>query len=347
VQNFKLVLSAILAVSGLSAMPAQAETIKLKVMGQPTSTGLIMKNYEAPFFNALAERTGLDVHADYTSVEATGIKDTEQLRILKSGLFDIVSLRMSQVSRDEPTILGLDLVGQNPDYATARKTIDAFTPVVDKQLQEKFNVKLLGVWPFGPQVLFCKPEIKKLADLKGHKVRVYDQSLANFVSSVGGTPVTVGFAEVQQSLARGVIDCAITGPSSANTAGWPEETNYMLPIGFQIAVQGYGINMKTWNKFSKEQQDKLQAAFTKLTSDIWTYSEDIFQDAVRCNVGQEPCKTVKKYDLKLVPVSEEDKATMQNALKNIALPVWSSMCDKVFAQCSSQWKSTVGAALGL
>ena len=328
------------------AAPALSQTISLKVMGQPSSTGLIQKNYEAPFFENMAEKTGLDVSATYTPVDVTGVKDTEQLRLLKSGLFDIISLRMSQVSRDEPTILGLDLVGQNPDYATAKKAVDAFSPVVDKQLQEKFNTKLLGVWPFGPQVLFCQPDIAKLSDLSGNKVRVYDQSLANFVSSVGGTPVPLGFSEVQQSLARGVIDCAITGPSSANTAGWPEETSNMLPIAFQIAVQGYGINLDTWNKFSPEDQEKLQAAFDGLVSEIWAYSEEIFEDAVNCNVGEEPCETVQSYDLKLIPVSEEDKATMQSALRDISFPGWKEICDKVNPTCSEDWQKTVGKALG-
>ena len=328
------------------ASSASAETISLKVMEQPTSTGLIQKNYEAKFFEKMAEKTGVDVSVTYTPVDVTGVKETEELRLLKSGLFDIISLRMSQVSRDEPTILGFDLVGQNPDYATAKKTIDAFFPTVDKQLQSKFNTKLLGVWPFGPQVLFCKPEIQDLAGLKGKKVRVYDQSLANFVSSVGGSPVPVSFSEVQQSLARGVIDCAITGPSSANTAGWPEETNNMLPIAFQIAVQGYGINLNTWNKFSQEDQTKLQDAFNGLTSEIWTYSEQIFQDAVRCNVGNTPCETVKPYALKLIPVSDTDKATMQNALKEISFPEWKAICDKVNSTCSKDWQETVGKALG-
>ena len=96
------------------AMPAAAES--LRVMGQPVATGLIQKNVEQPFFENFAEETGLDGYtADYQPVDVTGIKDTEQLRILKSGLFDIISLRLSQVSRDEPTILGLDLVGLNPD----------------------------------------------------------------------------------------------------------------------------------------------------------------------------------------------------------------------------------------
>ena len=104
---------------------------------------------------------------------------------------------MSQVSRDEPTILGLDLVGLNTDYKTGRARSSRPTPdTLDQRLQKQFNVKLLGVWPFGPQVIFCKPPITKLADLKGLKVRVYDQILAKFMEKIGATPVTMAFAEV-------------------------------------------------------------------------------------------------------------------------------------------------------
>ncbi len=342
-RKFTLLLSAaLLATAG----PAVAETYELKVMGQPVATGLIQKNVEQPFFENFAEKTGIDAKVDYKPIDVTGIKDTEQLRILKTGLFDIISLRMSQVSRDEPAILGLDLVGLNPDYATGRKTVALFEAKVDEQLQKKFNTKLLGVWPFGPQVLFCKPEIAKLTDLTGKKVRVYDQNLANFVSSVGGTPVPIGFPDVHQSLARGVVDCAITGPSSANSAGWPEVTNYMLPVAFQLALNGYGISLDTWNKLAPEDQQKLEAGFDKLIEDIWDYSETLFDDAVRCNVGEDPCETVKKYSLKEVPITDEDRKIIQNAVKDISFPTWAEVCDKTNPDCSSSWKETVGKQMG-
>lgn len=337
-----LLSAALLATAG----PAVAETYEFKVMGQPVATGLIQKNVEQPFFENFAEKTGIDAKVDYKPIDVTGIKDTEQLRILKTGLFDIISLRMSQVSRDEPAILGLDLVGLNPDYATGRKTVAAFEAKVDEQLQKKFNTKLLGVWPFGPQVLFCKPEIAKLTDLKGKKVRVYDQNLANFVSSVGGTPVPIGFPDVHQSLARGVVDCAITGPSSANSAGWPEVTSYMLPVAFQLALNGYGISLDTWNKLAPEDQQKLEAGFDKLIEDIWVYSETLFDDAVRCNVGKDPCETVKKYSLIEVPITDEDRKIIQNAVKDISFPTWAEVCDKVNPDCSSSWKATVGKLIG-
>ncbi len=331
----------------MSSTPLLAETIKLKVLGQPLATGLIQKNREQPFFETFAEKSGLDVEVDYKPLDVTGIKDTEELRVLKSGLFDIVSLRMSQVSRDAPTILGLDLVGLNPTDGAGRKSMKAFSKVVDEELQKKFNTKLLGIWPFGPQVLFCKDEIKKLTDVKGMKVRVYDQNLANFVSSVGGTPVPIGFAEVHQSLARGVVDCAITGPSSANSAGWMEVTNYQLPIAFQIALNGYGINLDSWNKFSPEQQNTITVMFDSLIEDIWQYSEELFQDAVRCNVGGDPCTTGKKYTLKDVPVSDADIAIVQNAVREISFPTWAKICDKSNPGCSDKWKKSVGLTIGM
>lgn len=342
-RNLTLMLTAALLATAGSAV---AQTYDLKVMGQPIATGLIQKNVEQPFFENFAERTGIDAKVDYKPMDVTGIKDTEQLRVLKAGLFDIISLRMSQVSRDAPTILGLDLVGLNPDYATGRKTVAAFEALVDEQLQKKFNTKLLGVWPFGPQVLFCKPEITKLTDLKGKKVRVYDQNLAKFVSSVGGTPVPIGFPDVHQSLARGVVDCAITGPSSANSAGWPEVTSYMLPVAFQLALNGYGINLDSWNKLAPEDQKKLEAGFDNLVEEIWVYSEVLFDDAVRCNVGEDPCETVKKYNLKEVPITDEDRKIIQNAVRDVSFPTWAAVCDKVNATCSSSWKETVGKLIG-
>lgn len=346
--NFSCYALSALAVGAVatSSLSADAETITLKVLGQP-NTGLIQKEREQVFFESFGENTGLDAVAEYSPLDMTGIKDTEQLRILKAGLFDIVSLRMSQVSRDEPAILGLDLVGLNPTYEAGKAHIEAFESYVDERLQEKFNTKLLGVWPYGPQVLFCKPEISQLSDLSGYKVRVYDQSLANFVSSVGGTPVPLSFTEVYQSLQKGVVDCAITGPSSANTAGWPEIATHVLPLGFQIAINGYAINLDKWNALDAEQQKLLQAGIDTLVDDIWTFSQELFDDAVRCNVGEEPCETVTKFDLVNVPITEGDLDLVANAVSELSFPAWAEICDAANPGCSEAWKASIGPMIGM
>ena len=336
------------ALTSMLAAPVLAqEKLKLKVIGLPLATGLIQKNKEQPFFEQLAAKTGLPIDVEYKALDTTGIKDVDELRVMKSGLFEMASLRMSQVSRDEPTILGLDMVGLNPDYATGRKVVNAYKDIVDQRLQKQFNVKLLGVWPFGPQVLFCKKPITKLADVKGLKVRTYDQNLAKFIQTLGGTPVPISFAETQQSLSLGVVDCAISGPSSANSAGWPEVSTHMLPIGFQLALNGYAITLDAWNKLKPDQQAKLQAAFDAHVDDIWKYSEELFNDAVNCNVGKDPCTTGKKYTLVNVPITAADVAIVRNAVRDVSLPAWAEICDKTNPGCSAGWKKAVGPVAGV
>jgi TRAP-type C4-dicarboxylate transport system substrate-binding protein len=344
----KTSLAALVAAIALSAAPAMAqEKITFKVIGQPLATGLIQKNKEQPFFETLAQKTGLPIVVDYKPIDTLGVKDTEQLRMMKSGLFELVSLRVSQNSRDEPMLLGLDLVGQNPDYATGRQSAKAWFQPLDERLQKQFNVKLLGIWPFGPQVLFCKKPITQLADVKGLKVRVYDQSLAKFISSLGGTPVALSFPETHQSLSLGVVDCAITGASSANSAGWPEVSTHQLPIAFQVALNAYAITLKSWNQLKPDQQAKLQAAFDAQTEDVWKYSEELFRDAVNCNVGRDPCTTGKKYTLVDVPVTKADIELVKSAARDISLPAWAEVCDQGNPGCSQKWKATVGSAIGV
>jgi TRAP-type C4-dicarboxylate transport system substrate-binding protein len=345
--RFTTTLTALALAAGLMSVAHAQERLKFKAIGQPLATGLIQKNKEQPFFENFAARTGLPIDVEYKPIDTLGIKDTEQLRVMKAGLFDIVSLRVSQNSRDEPTILGLDLVGASPDYATGRKVAKAYFEVADERLQKQFNVKLLGVWPFGPQMLFCKKPISKLADIKGMKVRTYDQNLAKFIELVGATPVPISFADTHQSLSLGVVDCAITGPSSANSAGWPEVTTHQLPLGFQMATNGYAITLKAWNTLKPDQQVKLKAAFDVLTDEIWKYSEELFVDALNCNAGKDPCTTGKKFKLTQVPVTAADGDLVRNAVSTVSLPVWAEVCDKTNPGCSQKWKATVGPVLGL
>jgi len=329
------------------ASSAYADTLQLKVLGQPVGSGLIAQNKEKPFFEALGKNSGIDVSVQYLPVDVAGVPDSDGLRVLKSGLFDIVSIRGPQVSRDEPSILGLDLIGLNTSFATARTNMEAFAPIVGERLESQFNAKLLGVWPAGPQIIFCKPEVSGLADLKGLKVRVGDQSAANFMGGLGATGVPLPFGEVQQSLARGVVDCAVTGPASANAGGWPEATTTVLPLALQMAVNGYAINLNKWNAMSADDQAKLQAAVKTLTDDIWTYSEELYSDAMRCNSGEKPCSLAASYNLKRAAVSDADVATVAEAVGKVSLPVWAKQCNAVFPECEAKWRATVGSKLGL
>jgi TRAP-type C4-dicarboxylate transport system substrate-binding protein len=336
-----------LTLGALAGQTLAQDRITLKVLGQPIASGLIQKNKEQPFFETLAEKSGLPINIEYKPIDTTGIKDADQLRVMKSGLFEIVSLRMSVISRDEPATLGLDLVGAAPDFKAAREVSGAYFDVLDRRLQKQFQVKLLGVWPFGPQVLFCRKPVERFTDVKGLKVRVFDQIQAKFFQALGATAVPLSFPETHQALSLGVVDCALTGPASANSAGWPEVTTHVLPIGLQFGMNGYAIGLAAWSKLKPDQQAKLAAMVNALVEDIWKYAEELAIDASNCNSGKEPCTTGKRYKLTAVAANPADVELVRKAMQESSLPNWAEQCDRIDPECSRNWRKSVGPVVGL
>lgn len=329
-----------------SAAAAQAQTIKLRVAGNFVAAGLLQQQLEQPFFAGLAKQTGLPLEVEYRPMDVLGLKDTDALRTIKTGLFDVVALRLAQASRDDPTLLGADIVGLSTDYESARKVWDAWRGPLDQRLQERHGAKLLSVYPFGPQILFCKGGFGSLADMKARKVRVSDQSLARFVDKLGGIPVTLAFGETQQALALGVVDCAISGPASANSAGWPEVTTHVMPLGFQVHHVAFAINLAKWNALGADQRAKIAAAFQKFEADAWAYSKELWDDAARCNTGRE-CRIGKKFALKEVQPTAADRQLVADAVRTVSFPLWAEACDKVYGKCSAIWKQAIGPMAGV
>jgi TRAP-type C4-dicarboxylate transport system substrate-binding protein len=325
---------------------AQAQAIKLRVAGNFVAAGLLQQQKEQPFFENFAKASGLPVEIEYKPMDVVGIKDSDALRVIKSGLFDVVALRLAQASRDDPTLLGSDIVGLSTDYDTARKVWDAWRGPLDQRLQERHGAKLLATYPFGPQILFCKGAFASLADMKGKKIRVSDQSLAKFVEKLGAIPVTLAFGETQQALERGVTDCAITGPSSANSAGWPEVTTHVMPLGFQVHLVAFAINLAKWNALAPDQRTKLAEAFKKFEADSWAYSRELWDDAARCNTGKD-CRIGKKFAMKEVQPAAADRQLVADAVRTVSFPLWAESCDKVYDKCSAAWKQAIGPMAGV
>jgi TRAP-type C4-dicarboxylate transport system substrate-binding protein len=333
----------------LLALPQSlgANTLKFTVAGSNSATGNIQANKERPFFEALGKRTGLPLTVSYQPIDGLDMDPEEGLELVQHGIVDIASLGIAVISKRDPFFLGLDIVGLTPDYESARRVVSAFSTPIESHLRETYNAKLLGIWPFGPQVLFCRPVINGLEEIQGLKVRVYDASLGAFIETLGAIPVEIKFADVRQALTLNIVDCAITGPSSANTAGWVDETEVMLPLGFQIAFNAYAINLDRWDALSPIEQNAITDAFDLYLDDVWAYSEELYNDALRCNVGQTPCSSVEPSDLRLIAVDQVDQDLIRNSLNTISLPAWITSCERQHAGCSEIWTDTVGRAVSI
>jgi hypothetical protein len=114
-----------------------------------------------------------------------------------------------------------------------------------------------------------------------------------------------------------------------------------------MALNGYAMTMKSWSALKPDQQAKLKTAFDTLSDDIWKYSEELFQDALNCNAGKDPCTTGKKFKLVDVAVTPADLDLVRSAVTKVSLPVWAEVCDKSNPGCSQKWNATVAPVLGL
>lgn len=330
----------------LSCAPAIGAPSTLRVLGNFTGNKKWV-DIERPFFTGLAKQLGVGMQVSYNPMDALNVKAADELRLLKSGAFDVASVQIGLASRDDPVLEGVDLAGVATNMKQLRKVADAYRATIDHELQTKFNAKLMTLWPFGPQILFCKKPITSLADFKGLKVRTFTTSMATLMKHLGATPITLQFSEVYLALQRGVVDCAVTGASPGNSAKWPEVTKYLLPLSVAGAMQGHFMNLDTWKKFSPAQQKVLKQSFKKMEDKMWALAGGTTQDAINCSTGKKAsCKGNHLYHMTLEKVTPRELATLKTVVKKSILPQWTKTCDAVEKDCRKNWNATVGKTMG-
>jgi TRAP-type transport system periplasmic protein len=300
---------------------------------------------EVPFWSeTVPEASGGQVSVEFSPIDLAGIKDPQIMRMTTLGVTDFGSGDISKMAGDDPVFEGCDLAGLALDIETARAACAAWAPVMSRVMEEKFNTKLLALGSNPPQVFWCREELSGLADLQGRKIRVFNKTMADFLNAVGGTTVSLPFAEVVPALQRGVVDCGVTGTLSGNTAGWPEVSDYLYPLYMGWSINYQGVNLDSWNSFPPEVQDFFTAQFAELEDQMWTTAAKATADAENCNFGKEPCEHGKIAEMTAVPVSDADREKHKELMQEVVLLEWGRRCGE---DCAAEWNDTVGQAVGL
>ncbi|MCY4230379.1 MAG: transporter, partial [Alphaproteobacteria bacterium] len=173
------------------------------------------KERESKFWQeVIPEASGGALTANAKPQTELGLSGFEIMRLLKLGTYDAVHGVTTYVAQDSPAIEGADLAGTIQDLATFRKAVQAYAPVIEREFAEKYDAKLLMLYAWPSQQLWCNLGDKSitqfsLEDLQGKKIRTYSTTLGDFIEGVGGSAVTIAFAEVVPALQKGVADCGL------------------------------------------------------------------------------------------------------------------------------------------
>ena len=173
----------------LLAAPAQAqERIKFKAIGQPLATGLIQKNKEQPFFETLAQQSGLPIEVEYKPVDTLGIKGHRAAARHESGpLRDGVAAHVAELARraDDSRTGPRRPESRLQDRQGGCAGLCRHPRPAPAEAVRRQAARYLAVRPTG--ILSARSRSPSSATSRVIKVRVYDQNLAKFVESLGGT----------------------------------------------------------------------------------------------------------------------------------------------------------------
>ncbi|MBC8240536.1 MAG: TRAP transporter substrate-binding protein [Alphaproteobacteria bacterium] len=335
---------------GLAVAPASADMKKREftVVG---TWGFLdhWKEREGPFWKErLPKLSGGKLTANAKSQTELGMSGFEVMRLLKLGVYDAVHGVTTYVAQDSPAIEGADLAGVIQDLPTYRRANEAYRDVLAREFEEKYNAKLLMLYAWPSQQLFCNLGDKSiktygLDKLKGKKIRTYSTTLGDFIEGVGGSAVTIAFAEVVPALQKGVADCGLTGTLPAYNAKWYQVVTHNIRIRLGYASSFLAMNLKLWNDLDAETKALFKKELAVLEEEMWVATAKNDQRGMDCNAAG-PCDKAVGGMVPIEPTMA-DKAILKDVVENFVLKRWAKRCGT--QKCLDEWNATIGKISGM
>lgn len=347
----KILLGAVVGAFAFAAQPSLAEMQKkeFKVVG---TWGFLdhWKEREGPFWKErLPKLSGGKLTANAKSQTELGLSGFEIMRLLKLGVYDAVHGVTTYVAQDSPAIEGADLAGVIQDIDLYRKANEAYRPILEREFEQKYGAKLLMIYAWPSQQLWCNLGDKSIKSfsfdqLKGKKIRTYSTTLGDFIEGVGGSAVTIAFAEVVPALQKGVADCGLTGTLPAYNAKWWQVVTHNIRIRLGYASSFLAMNLKTWNGLDAETKALFEKELPKLEEEMWVATAKNDQRGMDCNASG-PCDLGDPGGMIPIEPSDADKNKLKSIVEDFVLKRWAKRCGT--QKCVDEWNATIGKLAGV
>lgn len=139
----------------------------------------------------------------------------------------------------------------------------------------------------GVNVLFCSEPKRDLAATNGMQAASGGQAQSAEITALGGSPVSVAYPELFESLQRGVVDCTVSSLTVGVLGGFIETAPHVTidpSAGFAMAPGGMAISQTAWDSLPLVAQqlmwDRLDVFLTSNVVDkIWPNTVEAVKQA--------------------------------------------------------------------
>ena len=190
--------------------------------------------------------------------------EAQTLQKVQTGDIDfvLVSTANSSTIQPESGVFSLHFIFRGPDHAVKVLT----DPTVIAAMREMYASKVKGARMLtlgsqGLRNLYCKKEIKSVADIKNVKVRVQATVTEDTLfPAYGAQIVHMPFGEVYTSLQTGVVECAENGYTVYLLNKHYEVAPIMSVTEHEANHSVLFVSDKLWSSLSDEQKKWVQQA---------------------------------------------------------------------------------------
>lgn len=208
----------------------------------------------------LKEKTNgrIEVQAYPASQMGTGL---EMLEGVSMGMLEMMTEGCAIIGQFVPSI-GIaesPYVFRDPEHLI--KVMDGeIGQEINKQLIEKFNMRMLGTTYYGMRHLTStSKEIRGVKDMEGFKLRVPESEVfLKMVEAWGGRATPMNFSELYLALKQNVVDGQENPLPTIEAAKLYEVQKYLVLTGHIITPRMALINEELWQRLSPEDQKLLQ-----------------------------------------------------------------------------------------
>jgi TRAP-type transport system periplasmic protein len=297
----------VLVTAGHTNADAQESTYRWNVPLIWTPPHHVRMEQEA-FRERVLERTDGKVDISLFQFGELGLVDSDVLSIVRGGEFPLTELDHAKTAGDEPLFQIFNLPGLAFSIEDAMTIAEATEDLREKALDEWNAVEVGMAHYMPPQGIFTKEPVRTADDLRDVSIRVYSGVLLRSFELLGARPQLIPWGDTPAALLQGVVDGAITSPSSGIEVGFGDITKYMtvMPLANRVS---WIMNKDVWESLSPETQkiirEEANAAAERIQAN-WNREE--------AGVGQ----LVEDAGMTFIEPSDEFQAEVTELLG----PVW-------------------------
>ncbi|MGI9216654.1 MAG: TRAP transporter substrate-binding protein [Hydrogenophaga sp.] len=244
-------LASVAALSVLAAVPAQAQTVTLRLHHFLPPQAAFPSMAIIPWAKKVETESGGRIKVQIFAAMQMGGSPPQLFDQARDGVADItwtvLGYTPGRFNRSEVFELPFMCSGGG------EKCSRAFQAYVDQNATDEFkSVKLLAAHTHGPGLFHTKQPVTGLESLRGMKIRGGSRVINNMLVKLGATPVGMPVPQVPEALSKGVIDGATVPWEVAPSVKIPElvknHTTFAGKDGLYSQTFGFVMNRGAYDK---------------------------------------------------------------------------------------------------